>query len=70
MARQNDEEVTMLSALLSSKRIHVDHVFENIRRQGGRSVDLIRPSFNCGAGYLRESPMVELVERKVEKAWI
>lgn len=67
MAKRDDVEVPMLSALLPSNRIHVEHALDMILQCGKRSVGVIGLSFKSGTDDLRESPMVDLVESMIGK---
>lgn len=67
LAKSRDVEVPMLSALLPSNRIHVEHALDTILARGNRSVGVIGLSFKSGTDDLRESPLVELVERLIGK---
>ena len=67
LAKSHDVEVPMLAALLPSNRLHVDHAVDTILAQGERSVGVIGLSFKSGTDDLRESPLVDLVERLVGK---
>ena len=67
MAKRDDVEVPMLSALLPSNRIHVEHALDMILQRGKRAVGVIGLSFKSGTDDLRESPMVTLVEHMIGK---
>ena len=67
MAKRGDVDVPMLSALLPSNRIHVEHALQMILERGERSVGVIGLSFKSGTDDLRESPMVTLVEHLIGK---
>lgn len=67
MAKREDVEVPMLSAMLPSNRIHVDHAVQSILDHGSRSIGIIGLSFKSGTDDLRESPMVDLVETLIGK---
>ncbi len=67
MAKRDDVDVPMLSALLPSNRIHVEHALELVLKQQERDVGVIGLSFKSGTDDLRESPMVTLVEHMIGK---
>lgn len=67
LAKTRDIEVPMLSGLLPSNRLHVEHAVDTVLGQGVRDVGIIGLSFKSGTDDLRESPMVELVERLIGK---
>lgn len=67
LAKTHDIEVPMLSGLLPSNRLHVEHAVETVLSRGVRDVGIIGLSFKSGTDDLRESPMVELVERLIGK---
>lgn len=67
MAKRDDVDVPMLSALLPSNRIHVDHALDMVLQRGERSIGVIGLSFKSGTDDLRESPMVDLVESMIGK---
>ena len=57
----------MLAGLLPSNRLHIEHAADMIIARGVRDVGVIGLSFKSGTDDLRESPMVELVERLIGK---
>ncbi|MDH4053927.1 MAG: UDP-glucose/GDP-mannose dehydrogenase family protein [Gammaproteobacteria bacterium] len=67
MAKIADVELPMLSGVLPSNRTHVNSAVDRVLSQGGKSVGIIGLSFKSGTDDLRESPMVELVERLIGK---
>lgn len=67
LAKTHDVEVPMLAGLLPSNRLHVEHAAETILSRGKRDVGIIGLSFKSGTDDLRESPLVELVERLIGK---
>lgn len=67
LAKTHDVEVPMLSGLLPSNQIHVEHAAEMILERGDRSVSIIGLSFKSGTDDLRDSPLVDLVERLIGK---
>lgn len=67
MAKRDDVDIPMLSSLLPSNRIHVEHALDFILQRGSRSIGVIGLSFKSGTDDLRESPMVDLVEKMIGK---
>lgn len=67
LARSRDIEVPMLSGLLPSNQLHIDHAAKMILERGARSIGVIGLSFKSGTDDLRESPLVELVEKLIGK---
>ncbi len=67
LAKSHDVELPVLAGLLPSNQIHVDHAVEMILERGERSIGIIGLSFKSGTDDLRESPLVELVERLIGK---
>jgi GDP-mannose 6-dehydrogenase len=67
MAKSNDIEVPMLSGLLPSNRLHVEHAARTILARGVHRVGVIGLSFKSGTDDLRESPLVHLVEILIGK---
>ena len=70
MAKSRDVDVPMLAGLLPSNQFHIEHAANMILEQGERSVGVIGLSFKSGTDDLRESPLVELVERLIGKGMI
>jgi GDP-mannose 6-dehydrogenase len=63
IARQNDIALPMLSSLLESNRVHIDHAVEKILRLGRPKVGMLGLSFKTGTDDLRESPLVLVAKR-------
>jgi GDP-mannose 6-dehydrogenase len=70
MSRACDVDTPMLSAVLASNQIHVQHVVERIRREPRATIGLIGLSFKADTDDLRESPLVELAERLIGKGYL
>jgi GDP-mannose 6-dehydrogenase len=66
-ARKNDVEVPMLSGVMPSNLVHVDHAVDFVLRTGRKSVGMIGLSFKPGTDDLRESPLVTMAERFIGK---
>jgi GDP-mannose 6-dehydrogenase len=69
MAKQNDVDVPMLSSLLPTNRLHIEHALEKILARDSKSVAIIGLSFKSGTDDLRESPLVTLVEQLIGKGY-
>jgi len=65
VARQVDVEVPMLSSLLASNRVHVDHTVDMILQMGRPRVGMLGLSFKTGTDDLRESPLVMVAKRLI-----
>jgi GDP-mannose 6-dehydrogenase len=65
IARQADVNTPLLSSLLASNRVHVDHVIEHVLACGIRDVALLGLAFKTGTDDLRESPLVTLAKRLI-----
>jgi GDP-mannose 6-dehydrogenase len=53
----------VLEAILPSNRRQIDHAYELIATSGSKRVGVLGFSFKAGTDDLRESPLVELIER-------
>lgn len=62
-ARQLDLELPLLSSVLSSNERHIARAVDMIVGTGNRRIGVLGFSFKPGTDDLRESPVVELVER-------
>jgi GDP-mannose 6-dehydrogenase len=67
MARQRDVELPTLNSLLPSNRAHIDLAIQKVLDTRQRKVGLIGLAFKSGTDDLRESPLVEFVERLMGK---
>jgi GDP-mannose 6-dehydrogenase len=68
-ARQNDLELPVLENILVSNARHIDRAFRSVTRGGVRRIGILGLSFKAGTDDLRESPVVELVERLIGKGY-
>ena len=67
MAKRHDVELPMLSSILASNRIHLDHAIAKILATGKRRIGMVGLSFKTGTDDLRESPLVMLAEHLIGK---
>ncbi|WGF87678.1 nucleotide sugar dehydrogenase [Marinivivus vitaminiproducens] len=68
-ARALDVSVPMLGHVLASNRHQVDRATDMVTGLGKRRVGVLGFSFKAGTDDLRESPMVELIERLIGKGY-
>jgi GDP-mannose 6-dehydrogenase len=59
----------VLEAILPSNRRQIDAAYEAIRSSGRRRVGVLGFTFKAGTDDLRESPLVELIERLIGKGF-
>jgi GDP-mannose 6-dehydrogenase len=67
--RRLDVNTPVLSAILASNRVQIDHALEMIYATGKRRIGLMGLSFKEGTDDLRESPIVTLAERLIGKGF-
>lgn len=68
-ARSLDLELPILKSILSSNIIQVDIGLQMILEKGSKKVGFLGFSFKAGTDDLRESPIVELIERLLGKGY-
>ena len=68
-SRSLDLDLPVLNAILPSNRSQLDRAFELITRHGHRKIGVLGLSFKAGTDDLRESPMVDVVERLIGKGY-
>jgi len=68
-ARCLDLEVPVLSHVAVSNRKHIEFGLKLIQNTGKKRIGLLGLSFKAGTDDLRESPLVELVERLIGKGY-
>ena len=66
-AREVDVELPMISHILPSNRLQIEHALDQVLDTGKRSVGLLGFSFKAGTDDLRESPLVILAEALLGK---
>lgn len=68
-AKINDLELPILSAILPSNELQIARGLQLIMEKGHRRVGILGFSFKAGTDDLRESPLIEVIERLVGKGF-
>jgi GDP-mannose 6-dehydrogenase len=68
-ARRVDVDAPVLEAIMRSNQGQIERALQMIRRTGQQRVGVLGLSFKAGTDDLRESPMVELIERMIGKGY-
>jgi GDP-mannose 6-dehydrogenase len=68
-ARIHDLETPILSAILPSNDVHVQRGIELVLRNGHSRIGILGFSFKAGTDDLRESPLIEVIERLIGKGY-
>ena len=68
-ARFHDLDLPILSAILPSNEIQVRHGLQLVLESGNKKVGILGFSFKAGTDDLRESPVIELIERLLGKGF-
>jgi GDP-mannose 6-dehydrogenase len=66
-ARSLDLELPLISSIMPSNRSHIERALQMVLDRNERNVGVLGLSFKAGTDDLRESPVVELVERLLGK---
>ena len=66
-AKEVDLELPVLSQILTSNRLQIEHAIDQVMETGKTSIGLLGFSFKAGTDDLRESPMVILAEALLGK---
>jgi GDP-mannose 6-dehydrogenase len=67
--RSLDLDLPVLNSILPSNQQQLDRAFQMIAAAGSRQVGVLGLAFKAGTDDLRESPMVEVVERLIGKGY-
>lgn len=68
-AKTRDLELPILTSILPSNQLQVNRGLELIQRAGKQKVGVLGFSFKAGTDDLRESPMIEVIERLLGKGY-
>jgi GDP-mannose 6-dehydrogenase len=68
-AKVMDVQVPILASILPSNSLQIDRGVQAVIEKGKRKIGVLGFSFKAGTDDLRESPMVELVERLIGKGY-
>jgi GDP-mannose 6-dehydrogenase len=68
-AKMHDLETPILSAILPSNELQISRGVQRIIAQGDRQIGVLGFSFKAGTDDLRESPVVEVIERLIGKGY-
>jgi GDP-mannose 6-dehydrogenase len=68
-ARRFDVEAPVLEAILRSNARQIEKAFQIVKQTGRKRVGVLGFSFKAGTDDLRESPIVELIERLIGKGY-
>ena len=66
-AKEVDLELPVISQILASNRLQIEHAFDEVMQTGRKNVGLLGFSFKAGTDDLRESPSVILAEALLGK---
>jgi GDP-mannose 6-dehydrogenase len=66
-AKEVDVELPVISAILPSNKLQIEHAFDQVMDTGKKNIGLLGFSFKAGTDDLRESPIVILAEALLGK---
>ncbi|WP_405237817.1 nucleotide sugar dehydrogenase [Lentisalinibacter orientalis] len=69
MAQETGTNIPVISAIMPSNAVHVNFILNKILEREEKTVAILGLSFKDGTDDLRESPLVELVERLIGKGF-
>jgi GDP-mannose 6-dehydrogenase len=68
-AKTRDLDLPILTAILPSNEVQVDRGLQLILKNGHKQIGILGFSFKAGTDDLRESPMIEVIERLLGKGY-
>lgn len=68
-AKMNDLELPILTSILHSNEIQVNRGLQLIIEKGNKNIGILGFSFKAGTDDVRESPVIELIERLLGKGY-
>jgi GDP-mannose 6-dehydrogenase len=68
-AKSNDLELPILASILRSNEIQIDRGLRLIMEKGNKKIGVLGFSFKAGTDDLRESPLIEVIERLLGKGY-
>ncbi len=68
-ARNQDLQLPLLHSILTSNQVQIEQALETITSHGKKSIGILGFSFKAGTDDLRESPMVQIIERLIGKGY-
>ncbi|HEB26587.1 MAG TPA: UDP-glucose/GDP-mannose dehydrogenase family protein [Porticoccus sp.] len=68
-AKSLDLDVPIINAIMPNNQRQIDRGFEMITSKGNRKIAILGFSFKAGTDDLRESPIVEVIERLIGKGY-